>query len=262
MTTGLGMVEASTWFDRFFLAGGPIVWFVLLPMSAAMLAFGLDLGFRLRRKVLLPNGRAGQIAALAGQYGLLGLEARLKGNSDFLSRAILGALSRNRKKGFDFVLVREAAADSLREQGLDLMRRAEGCHLIGTVAPMVGLFGTVFGMIQAFTVLGASGGQPRPDQLAQSISVALVTTFWGLLVAIPALFLHGFFRMRIESLVDQAAVEMEALLERLSEMGCFRNGLSNSRQEERSRTSIIEEETGGSDEEDEEPLELEFEADE
>ncbi|HOQ03845.1 MAG TPA: MotA/TolQ/ExbB proton channel family protein [Anaerohalosphaeraceae bacterium] len=260
MTTGLGVMEAPSWFDRFFLAGGPIVWFVLLPMSAAMLALGLDLGFRLRRKVLLPNSRAGQIAALAGQYGLLGLEARLKGSPDFLGRAILWALSQNRKKGFDFGLVREAAADSLREQGLDLMRRAEGCHLIGTVAPMVGLFGTVFGMIQAFIVLGASEGQPRPDQLAQSISVALVTTFWGLLVAIPALVLHGFFRMRIESLMGQAAFEMEALLERLAEMGCFRKGPSNIH-EEPTRTPIAEE-MESSDEEDDEPLELEFEADE
>ena len=74
-------------------------------------------------------------------------------------------------------------------------------------------------MIKAFTILGSAGGQPRPDQLAEAISIALVTTFWGLLVAIPALFMHGFFRTRIESLVSEAALETEALLERLLEIG-------------------------------------------
>lgn len=256
------MTETS-WFERFFLAGGPIVWFVLLPMSAATLAAGLDLGFRLRRKVLLPSGRAGQIAALAGRDGLLGLEARLKNQSDFLSRAMVWGLTRSRRKGFDIGLMREAAADSLRQQGLQLLRKADGCHLIGTVAPMVGLFGTVFGMIQAFTILGASGGQPRPDQLAESISVALVTTFWGLLIAIPALFLHGFFRSRIETLVSQAALEMEGLLERLVEIGCFRNPLSGVPQTGLSgKDAPSSDEDGQNGEEGEEPIELEIEADE
>jgi biopolymer transport protein ExbB len=256
------MTEAS-WFERFFLAGGPIVWFVLLPMSAAVLAAGLDLGIRLRRKVLLPPGRAGQIAALAGRHGLLGLEARLKNYSDCLSRALVWSLSRSRGKGFDIGLIREAAADSLRQQGLELLQKAEGCHLIGTAAPMVGLFGTVFGMIQAFTILGSSGGQPRPDQLAESISVALVTTFWGLLVAIPALMLHGFFRMRIETLVSQAALEMEGLLERLAEMGCFRRSVSSPRPASASPADSPTAEAGQrAEEEDEEPIELELEADE
>lgn len=262
------MMNASSWFERFFLAGGPIVWFVLLPMSVAMVSLGLDLWIRLRRKVLLPVGRSSEIAGLAGRYGLAGLEGRLKNASDLLSCALLWALSKGRCKGFEIGLLREAVADSLREQGLRLLRRAEGCHLIGTVAPMVGLFGTVFGMIQAFTLLGASEGQPRPDQLAGAISVALVTTFWGLLVAIPALFLHGFFRTRIESLVSQAAVEAEVLFERLAQMGCFGRSVSGlqpadggDRSAGRTRQGTLQPEEVLPEEE-EEPIELEFEADE
>lgn len=262
------MMDAASLFDRFFVAGGPIVWFVLLPMSVAMLALGLDLGIRVRRKVLLPAGRAGEIAGLARQYGLGGLPVRLKNHSDFLSRAMVRALVKCRRKGMDIELVREAAADSLREEGLGLLRRAEGCHLIGTVAPMVGLFGTVFGMIQAFTLLGSSGGQPQPDQLAEAISVALVTTFWGLLAAIPALFLHGLFRTRIESFVSEAAAETEALLERLAEMGCFRAPVSGfeqmegvkKRRDESEERPVREDETPVPGEE--EPIHLEFGTDE
>lgn len=258
MTAEIGMT-GSSWFERFFLAGGPIVWFVLLPMSAAMAALGLDLGVRVRRKSLLPAGRAAQIAALAGRYGLSALENRLKNASDFLSCAMVRALSAGRRKGFEMSLMREAASDSLRQQGLSLLRRAEGCHLIGTAAPMVGLFGTVFGMIQAFTILGSSGGQPRPDQLAESISVALVTTFWGLLTAIPALFLHGFFRNRIETLVSQACVEMEGLLDRLAEMGCFRD-ITGTHRESPAAPPVSQDSSRA--EEEEAPVELKFEAEE
>lgn len=216
---GLITIDPDSLFSQFFVSGGPIVWFVLLPMSIVMVYFGLDLGFRLRRRRLLPPGRATEIATLAGRHGLAGLAGRLADSEDLISRSIAWAVGKTRKKGFNPDLFREFTSDCLREQGMRLLRRAEGCHLIGTVAPMVGLFGTVFGMIKAFTVLGSAGGQPRPDQLAEAISVALVTTFWGLLVAIPALFMHGFFRTRIESLVSEAALETEALLERLLEIG-------------------------------------------
>ena len=81
---------------------------------------------------------------------------------------------------------------------------------------MVGLFGTVFGMIKAFNILGIAAGQPRPDQLAAAISIALITTFWGLLVAIPALVMHGIFRARLEEIADEAAVELENLFRQIT----------------------------------------------
>jgi biopolymer transport protein ExbB len=212
-------IDPRSLFHEFFLSGGPIVWFVLLPMSVVMLYLGLDLGFRLRRSRLLPAGRAREIATLAARYGLGGLAGRLSDREDLISRSVVRAIGKNRRHGFERELFLQSASDCLREEGLDLLRRAERCHLIGTVAPMVGLFGTVYGMIEAFTVLALASGQPRPDQLAAAIAVALVTTFWGLLIAIPALFLHGFFRTRIEVLVSEAASETEALLDRLFEIG-------------------------------------------
>jgi biopolymer transport protein ExbB/TolQ len=54
-----------------------------------------------------------------------------------------------------------------------------------------------------------AGGQPQPAQLAGGISVALVTTFWGLLIAIPSLAIHGIFRQRIETIASDAVVELE-----------------------------------------------------
>jgi hypothetical protein len=81
---------------------------------------------------------------------------------------------------------------------------------------MVGLFGTVFGMIKAFNGIVIAGGQPQPAHLAGGISIALVTTFWGLLVAIPALAVHGIFRHRIETLASQAAIEAQFVLSEMT----------------------------------------------
>jgi biopolymer transport protein ExbB len=77
---------------------------------------------------------------------------------------------------------------------------------------MVGLFGTVFGMIKLFNAIVTAGGQPQPAHLAGGISVALVTTFWGLFIAIPALAIHGVFQNRIETLANDAVIEAENIV--------------------------------------------------
>ena len=67
-------------------------------------------------------------------------------------------------------------------------------------------------MIKLFNAVVISGGQPSPVQLADGISVALVTTFWGLFIAIPALAIHGVFRNRIETLVNEAVGEADDII--------------------------------------------------
>jgi len=202
----------DTFFYQFFVAGGAIVWFVLLPMSVATIYLAIDLAFAIRRKRLLGAAVPGEILAIAHSVVPGQLPARLAGREDLISRTLLRTLSKSRRLQADIKHLQHIAAESLQEQGLHLLRKVEWCNIIGNVAPMVGLFGTVFGMIQAFNILGIAGGQPPHDQLAAKISIALVTTFWGLLIAIPALAIHGIFRTRVEALISEAAVEIEDLL--------------------------------------------------
>jgi biopolymer transport protein ExbB len=138
--------------------------------------------------------------------------------TDLVSRAICAVYGRSR--GIQPLLARmkEIAAENLQEQGLKLLRKAELCNLMGNISPMVGLFGTVYGMIEAFNQMGISQGQPKAGDLAYGISVALVSTYWGLMVAIPSLFFSGIFKVKIEGLIAEAAIEVEALLEQLSEL--------------------------------------------
>jgi biopolymer transport protein ExbB len=74
---------------------------------------------------------------------------------------------------------------------------------------MIGLFGTVYGMIVAFQTVAASGGQADPALLAGGIGTALVTTFWGLVIAIPALVTFATVRNRID---EEIALALEAAL--------------------------------------------------
>lgn len=201
--------QTQTFFEQFVIAGGPIVWFVLLPMSLIMVFLVVEYSLTIRRKKLLPNGAGPGIVSIIRQFGPTQLSTRFADRDDLVSTAVVSAINQSRG---DWFRMRNTLFESLEEQALRLMRRIEWINLIGSVSPMVGLFGTVFGMIKLFNAIVIAGGQPQPAQLAGGISVALVTTFWGLLIAIPALAIHGVFRNRIETIVSDATTEAENVL--------------------------------------------------
>jgi len=201
--------QTQSFFEQFIIAGGPIVWFVLLPMSLVAVYLAAEHGLTIRRKKLLPEGTGSRIVEMIRRFGPEQLEARIAGRDDFVSIAIAKAVVRGRG---DWFRMRSVLAESLQEQASGLLRKIEWLSLIGNVSPMVGLFGTVFGMIKLFNAIVLAGGQPQPAQLAEGISVALVTTFWGLLIAIPALAVHGVFRNRIETLISDAVTEAENIM--------------------------------------------------
>lgn len=208
--------DTQTFFFQFVVAGGPIVWVILLPMSVITGYLAIDLAFSIRRKKLLPAAAAARIAKAAKNPGTAELPAKLRDSTDLLSRALSDAITRSKKAPDRHRQLPRLAADALQARGMHLLRKVEWCNIIGSVAPMVGLFGTVFGMIKAFNLLGVSGGQPRPDQLAAAISIALITTFWGLIIAIPALAIAGIFRTRVQTILTEAAIELEALLPQIT----------------------------------------------
>ncbi|UCE99507.1 MAG: MotA/TolQ/ExbB proton channel family protein [Planctomycetota bacterium] len=202
-------MQGQTFFTQFVIGGGPIVWFVLLPMSVVMVFFATEHSLTIRRKRLLPCGIGSEVVELVKQFGPERLEEQIGDKGDLVSVAVLKAVAGCRG---DRLRMRSTLEESLQEQAWGLMRRIEWLSLIGTISPMVGLFGTVFGMIKLFNAIVAAGGQPQPAQLADGISVALVTTFWGLFIAIPAVAMHGVFRNRIETLVSDAVTEAENIV--------------------------------------------------
>ena len=201
--------KGRTLLEQFVTSGGPIVWFILVPMSLAMVYLAAEYCLTIRRKALLPADTGAEITRLAQETEIKRLAVEIGQRDDILSMAVAKALS----KGVDdWFRMRETMFESVQDQAVGLMRRIEWINLIGNVSPMVGLFGTVVGMIQLFNAMVAAGGQPQPVQLAAGISVALVTTFWGLLIAIPALAVYGIFRNRIETLANEAITQGEEIL--------------------------------------------------
>jgi len=207
--TGSEQIEKQTFLQQFVISGGPIVWFVLLPMSLTAMYLAIDYSLTICRKKLIPQGIGSKIAEVIKNAGHSNLQQSLSQSQDFVSVAVLEAATKGRS---DWFRIRSVLAESFQDQALILLRRIEWINLIGNVSPMVGLFGTVFGMIKLFNAIVIAGGQPQPAALAGGISVALVTTFWGLFIAIPSLAIYGVFRNRIETLISDAVVEADDVM--------------------------------------------------
>jgi len=227
--------RTQTLFEQFVIAGSPIVWFVLLPMSLITVYLAAEHCLTIRRKKLLPRGIGARTVETIRQFGPGQLEERIGDRNDFVSIAAAKAVATG---GADWFRMRNALFESLQEQSSRLIRRIEWLNLIGNVSPMVGLFGTVFGMIKLFNAIVTAGGQPQPAQLADGISVALVTTFWGLFIAIPAQAIHGVFRNRIETLVSDAVVEAENIVPEIRRS--LKQSQAESRHESERKLSIQE----------------------
>ena len=99
--------------------------------------------------------------------------------------------------------VEKAMEDAIAEQTARLYRKIEYLSVIGNIAPMLGLLGTVIGMIVAFREVASTQGAARAADLAEGIYLALVTTVEGLLVAIPSLAAFAVFRNRVDQLVAE-----------------------------------------------------------
>jgi len=111
-----------------------------------------------------------------------------------------------------FAAMERAVEETLDERSARLFRKTEYLNIIGNVSPMIGLFGTVVGMILLFAEIHAADTFPGARIVADRIAIALITTFWGLAVAIPALSIYAVFRNRIDVLTAECTLASEHLL--------------------------------------------------
>ena len=91
--------------------------------------------------------------------------------------------------------------------------------LIGTISPMIGLFGTVDGMIRSFYAIATAGSTPDANKLAAGISTALLTTLIGLAIAIPAIAAYNILRNRVQKLALEVGITSENLMGRFEKVG-------------------------------------------
>ena len=201
--------SAMRLFDHFVVRGGVITWFVLIPLSIATIALIIEHSLSIRESTIVPRQAVERIRADLEEKRYLDAVRYTADTPSVICATIHNALL---QASNGYPAMRRAMADAIDHQAGRLSRKIEYLNVIGNVSPMIGLFGTVYGMIGLFASITDAGGIPEPAKIADDISIALVTTFWGLMVAIPALSVFAFFRNRIEELTSECASTAERLI--------------------------------------------------
>ena len=185
-------------------AGGWLMVPILLCSIIAM-AIVVERFWTLQRHRIAPENLVAQVRQWArnGELSEERIRALRRGSS--LGRILAAALG---SRGRDREVMKESIEDVGRQVVHDLERYLNALGTIASVSPLLGLLGTVIGMIRVFAVITAQG-VGNPGVLASGISEALLTTAAGLTVAIPALMFHRYFRGRVDELV--VTMEAEAL---------------------------------------------------
>ncbi|TAN50192.1 MAG: MotA/TolQ/ExbB proton channel family protein [Methylococcaceae bacterium] len=185
-------------------AGGWVMW-PLLACSVAAMAIAAERLWALRTSQVLPPTLLAEVWTLYRQQPLNAAQLkRLRAGSPL--GAVLAAGLSNYRHGRD--VMKESLEDAGRQVTHELERYLNMLGTIALVTPLLGLLGTVFGMIRVFNTLSA-GGVANPSLLAGGIAEALITTAAGLTIAIPALLLHRYLVGRVDALV--VGMEDEAL---------------------------------------------------
>jgi biopolymer transport protein ExbB len=178
-------------------------WMMLPIILCSIGAMGIvaERFWSLQRKKILPPELVPQVWKLHREKKLDDVTLRRLKNSSPLGSILASGLA-NSHHGRKFM--KECIEETGRKVAHDLERYLNTLGTIAAVGPLLGLLGTVFGMIEIFSSLMLHGSGD-PSVLAGGISVALITTAAGLTVAIPSLVFHRYF----ERLVDEYVVSME-----------------------------------------------------
>jgi biopolymer transport protein ExbB len=139
-----------------------------------------------------------------------------RNDDSFLGKVLSAGLSR---LTYGYQPAVEAMQEVGEEESMRLEHLLSYLALIGTISPMFGLLGTVDGMVQAFDVIAQSTVSPKPNELAQGIATALVTTLVGLWLAIPAIAAFNILRNRVSRLVLEVGTVSEGLMRRFQNVG-------------------------------------------
>lgn len=198
---------------------GACGWFwgpAFLLLSFILVALIMMNLLQVRRDVLLPTQFVEEFEQKLNAKDFQAAYEFARGDESFVARVLAAGMSRL-SRGY------EEAVEGMQEAGEDenmaLEHRLSYVALIGTIAPMMGLMGTVQGMISSFDVIATSAVAPKPSELATGISTALVTTLIGLMLAIPAMVFYGILKNRIQRLVLEIGMVSEGLMGRFAAVG-------------------------------------------
>jgi biopolymer transport protein ExbB len=185
-------------------AGGPVV-LILLGCSVVALAIILVKCWQFHAARIGDRRRAPQAIALLRRGRAEEALALLAGSRNPVAQVVALAIQGRQRRDLPEAVVREEVLRSGNEVLEGLRAQLGALEVIGSVAPLLGLFGTVLGMIEAFRRLSEAGSQVDPAILSGGIWEALLTTAVGLAVAIPVVVLCNWFERRVERVSHEMA---------------------------------------------------------
>ena len=194
--------------NEFITAGGIFMW-PLLACSVLIIAFSIERSWFLQKRLICPDGLSNQIKTLMDNDMIDKRHAEEIANLSSLGFLLINCIKYKN-------LPRENLESKIEEKATEVQYSLErNLTMLGTTAtisPLIGLLGTVVGMITAFTGLTETSGA-NPDLLAAGISQALITTAFGLLIAVPGLVLHKYFEHKIKYLLISLQTEVSDFID-------------------------------------------------
>ena len=209
--------------------GGPLM-FPILLCSTVLLVFVFERFLFLRKSRIIPRPFVRGVIEQLEQQQLQKDEALelCEENESLVADLFSVAL---KKWGRPAVEIEQAVVDAGEHITSELRKYLRLFNAISNLTPLLGLLGTVLGMIEAFNAIGQADAIGRPEMLASGIGAALVTTAAGLCVAIPAYTAYAYFLARTDRLI----LEMDSLTQNVIEQICAENLASNTKGRSRTR---------------------------
>ncbi len=176
------------------IVGGGLVGWVIILLSIVSLALAIEHTVTIRRDKIVPPELIDEVEALFEEEEYQEALELCENEPNFLTNVLSAGLP---KINAGFEAMEKSMEEVAEEETIKLHQKIGWLSLIGNIAPMMGLFGTVLGMIGAFNEITRLGANVTPKDLSAGISTALITTLFGLFVAMPALFFFFMFRNKV-----------------------------------------------------------------
>ena len=188
---------------------------LIVLLSVGAITVIIQAFLRVRRSVILPEDSTAQIEEMIQNRKFKDLIQYTDEDDGFVSASLNPAL----KQAPNFAAMKEAMETAVGERMAEEFRKLEIINILANVGPLLGLLGTVLGIMQAFLKMQQGGGAADPSSLAGGISTALGTTLLGLCLAIPCLVAYGYLRTKADRLTNEGALQAEEFLQMMKPEG-------------------------------------------
>ncbi|MBN2189599.1 MAG: MotA/TolQ/ExbB proton channel family protein [Candidatus Aureabacteria bacterium] len=219
---------------------GGIMMIIIGLVSVVMVYIIIRSFMTLSREKLIPSSFLDSIEKDIDGGNLQGVANSCVASDSFFAKILLAGL---KKAHLGRDNMEKAIEERGEREGEALKVMVNYLSVIATIAPMLGLLGTVSGMIKSFNAIAFAGAAGKPSLLASSVGEALVTTAFGLIVAIPAMAFYFYFKTHIANLIAISEEKVEVIIDKIYSRASYRSGTAEDSQPEDAQPDARAEET-------------------